>query len=147
MKMSETPSNTPEYSVSEISSAVKRTVEDAFGYVRVRGELGRVSRPASGHIYTDLKDDRAVLSSVMWKGTAQKLTFKPEEGLEVIATGKLTTYPGSSKYQIVIDNIEPAGAGALMALLEERRKKLAAEGLFAEERKQLLPFCRASSAW
>jgi exodeoxyribonuclease VII large subunit len=139
-KMSETPSNTPEYSVSEISSAVKRTVEDAFGYVRVRGELGRVSRPASGHIYTDLKDDRAVLSSVMWKGTAQKLTFKPEEGLEVIATGRMTTFPGQSRYQLVIDRIEPAGVGALMKLLDERRKKLAAEGLFAEERKQLLPF-------
>jgi exodeoxyribonuclease VII large subunit len=138
--MSETPSNTPEYSVSEISSAVKRTVEDAFGYVRVRGELGRVSRPASGHIYTDLKDDRAVLSSVMWKGTAQKLTFKPEEGLEVIATGRMTTFPGQSRYQLVIDRIEPAGVGALMKLLDERRKKLAAEGLFAEERKQLLPF-------
>lgn len=138
--MSETPSNTPEYSVSEISSAVKRTVEDAFGYVRVRGELGRVSRPASGHIYTDLKDDRAVLSSVMWKGTASKLTFKPEEGLEVIATGRMTTFPGQSRYQLVIDRIEPAGVGALMKLLDERRKKLAAEGLFAEERKQLLPF-------
>lgn len=133
-------SNTPEYSVSEISTAVKRTVEDAFGYVRVRGELGRVSRPASGHIYTDLKDDRSVLSSVMWKGTAQKLTFKPEEGLEVIATGRLTTFPGQSRYQLIIDRIEPAGVGALMKLLEERRRTLAAEGLFAEERKQLLPF-------
>lgn len=136
----DTPSNTPEYSVSEISSAVKRTVEDAFGYVRVRGELGRVSRPASGHIYTDLKDDRAVLSSVMWKGTAQKLTFKPEEGLEVIATGRMTTFPGQSRYQLVIDRIEPAGVGALMKLLEERRRVLAAEGLFADERKQPLPF-------
>ncbi len=136
----EAASNTPEYSVSEISSAVKRTVEDAFGYVRVRGELGRVSRPASGHIYTDLKDDRAVLSSVMWKGTAQKLTFKPEEGLEVIATGRMTTFPGQSRYQLVIDRIEPAGVGALMKLLEERRRKLAAEGLFDEARKQLLPF-------
>lgn len=138
--MSEPVSNTPEYSVSEISTAVKRTVEDAFGYVRVRGELGRVSRPASGHIYTDLKDDRSVLSSVMWKGTAQKLTFKPEEGLEVIATGRLTTFAGQSRYQLVIDRIEPAGVGALMKLLEERRRALAAEGLFAEERKQLLPF-------
>ena len=132
--------NTPEYSVSEISSAVKRTVEDAFGYVRVRGELGRVSRPASGHVYTDLKDDRAVLSAVMWKGTAQKLTFKPEEGLEVIATGRMTTFPGQSRYQLVIDRIDPAGVGALMKLLEERRKKLAAEGLFAEDRKKALPF-------
>lgn len=138
--MDEPVTNTPEYSVSEISTAVKRTVEDAFGYVRVRGELGRVSRPASGHIYTDLKDDRSVLSSVMWKGTASKLTFKPEEGLEVIATGRLTTFPGQSRYQLVIDRIEPAGVGALMKLLEERRRALAAEGLFAEERKQLLPF-------
>lgn len=139
--MSDEPaSNTPEYSVSEISSAVKRTVEDAFGYVRVRGELGRVSRPASGHIYTDLKDDRSVLSSVMWKGTASKLTFKPEEGLEVIATGRMTTFGGQSRYQLVIDRIEPAGVGALMKLLEERRRKLAAEGLFDEARKQLLPY-------
>ncbi|MEM6381537.1 MAG: exodeoxyribonuclease VII large subunit [Pseudomonadota bacterium] len=132
--------NTPEYSVSEISTAVKRTVEDAFGYVRVRGELGRVSRPASGHIYTDLKDDRAVLSAVMWKGTANKLTFKPEEGLEVIATGRLTTFPGQSRYQLVVDRIEPAGIGALMKLLEERRRTLAAEGLFDEQRKRPLPF-------
>jgi exodeoxyribonuclease VII large subunit len=126
--MSETPSNTPEYSVSEISSAVKRTVEDAFGYVRVRGELGRVSRPASGHIYTDLKDDRAVLSSVMWKGTAQKLTFKPEEGLEVIATGRMTTFPGQSRYQLVIDRIEPAGVGALMKLLGRAPQKARRRG-------------------
>ncbi|MBV6657626.1 MAG: exodeoxyribonuclease VII large subunit [Devosiaceae bacterium] len=139
--MDEQPaSNAPEYSVSEISSAVKRTVEDAFGYVRVRGELGRVSRPASGHVYTDLKDDRAVLSAVMWKGTASKLTFKPKEGLEVIATGRMTTFQGQSRYQLVIDRIEPAGVGALMKLLEERRRKLAAEGLFDDARKRDLPF-------
>lgn len=138
--MNEPVSNTPEYSVSEISSAVKRTVEDAFGYVRVRGELGRVSRPASGHVYTDLKDDRTVLSAIMWKGTAQKLTFKPEEGLEVIATGRMTTFPGQSRYQLIIDRIEPAGVGALMKLLEERRRALAAEGVFAEERKRALPY-------
>ncbi|MEM1289161.1 MAG: exodeoxyribonuclease VII large subunit [Pseudomonadota bacterium] len=138
--MAEAATNTPEYSVSEISSAVKRTVEDAFGYVRVRGELGRVSRPASGHVYTDLKDDRSVLSAVMWRGTAQKLTFRPEEGLEVVATGRLTTFPGQSRYQLIIDRIEPAGVGALMKLLEERKKKLAAEGLFDEERKKPLPF-------
>ena len=137
--MSETQSNVAEFSVSEISFSIKRTMEDAFGYVRVRGELGRISRPGSGHIYLDLKDDRAVLSGVIWRGVASKLKIQPEQGLEVIATGKITTFPGQSKYQMVIDALEPAGAGALMALLEERKKKLAAEGLFAEERKRRLP--------
>lgn len=131
--------NIPEYSVSELSGAIKKTIEGAFGYVRVRGELGRVSRPASGHLYMDLKDEKAVLNGVMWKGTASRLSIKPEQGLEVICTGKLTTFPGQSRYQIVIDTMEPAGVGALMALLEERRKKLQAEGLFDEARKQLLP--------
>ncbi|MEM6665965.1 MAG: exodeoxyribonuclease VII large subunit, partial [Pseudomonadota bacterium] len=139
--MSASPtSNVAEYTVSEISAAVKRSVEDTFAFVRVRGEVGRVSRPASGHVYLDLKDDRAVLSGVMWRGTAQKLKMQPEQGLEVIATGRLTTFPGQSKYQIVIESIEPAGVGALMALLEERKKKLAAEGLFEAERKQAIPF-------
>jgi len=133
-------SNVAEYSVSEISAAIKRTMEDNFGFVRVRGELGRISRPGSGHLYVDLKDERAVLAGVIWRGTASKLKFKPEEGLEVIATGRITTYPGSSKYQIVIEALEPAGAGALMALLEERKRKLAAEGLFDEDRKRALPF-------
>jgi len=137
--LADAPSNIAEFSVSEISFSIKRTVEDAFGYVRVRGELGRISRPGSGHIYLDLKDDRSVLSGVIWKGVASKLKIQPEQGLEVIATGKITTFPGQSKYQMVIDALEPAGAGALMALLEERKKKLGAEGLFAEERKQLLP--------
>ncbi|QFS96018.1 Exodeoxyribonuclease 7 large subunit [Labrenzia sp. THAF191b] len=137
--MSETQSNVAEFSVSEISFSIKRTMEDAFGYVRVRGELGRISRPGSGHIYLDLKDDRSVLSGVIWRGAASKLKIQPEQGLEVIATGKITTFPGQSKYQMVIDSLEPAGAGALMALLEERKKKLAAEGLFAEERKRPLP--------
>ncbi|MES0880265.1 exodeoxyribonuclease VII large subunit [Roseibium sp. SCP14] len=137
--MSESSSNVAEFSVSEISFSIKRTMEDAFGYVRVRGELGRISRPGSGHIYLDLKDDRAVLSGVIWRGVASKLKIQPEQGLEVIATGKITTFPGQSKYQMVIDALEPAGAGALMALLEERKKKLAAEGLFAEERKKRLP--------
>ncbi|WP_208976177.1 exodeoxyribonuclease VII large subunit [Polycladidibacter stylochi] len=131
--------NITEYSVSEISGAIKRTVEDSFDYVRVRGELGRVSSPASGHVYLDLKDDRSVLNGVIWRGNAAKMKVKPEQGLEVIATGKITTFPGQSKYQMVIDSMEPAGAGALMALLEERKKKLAAEGLFAPERKQNLP--------
>ncbi|MBS8261464.1 exodeoxyribonuclease VII large subunit [Roseibium polysiphoniae] len=137
--MSDKPSNIAEFSVAEISFSIKKTMEDAFGYVRVRGELGRISRPGSGHIYLDLKDDRAVLSGVVWKGVASRLKIQPEQGLEVIATGKITTFPGQSKYQMVIDALEPAGAGALMALLEERKRKLAAEGLFAEDRKQLLP--------
>lgn len=132
--------NVVEYSVSEISFALKRTVEDTFGYVRIRGELGRVSRPASGHVYLDLKDEKSVLSGVCWKGVAQRLKVQPEQGLEVIITGKITTFPGQSKYQVVIDSMEPAGAGALMALLEERRKKLAAEGLFDDERKKDLPY-------
>ncbi|WP_244301608.1 exodeoxyribonuclease VII large subunit [Stappia sp. P2PMeth1] len=132
--------NLAEYSVSEISGAIKRTMEDAFGYVRVRGELGRISRPGSGHIYLDLKDAQSVLSGVIWRGQASRLKIQPEQGLEVIATGKITTFPGQSKYQMVIDSLEPAGVGALMALLEERRRKLLAEGLFAEERKRRLPF-------
>ncbi len=134
-------SNITEYSVSEISFAVKRTIEDRFDRVRVRGEVSGYRGPhSSGHAYFTLKDEKARIDAVIWRGAFSKLSFMPEEGLEVIATGKLTTYPGSSKYQIVIDNIEPAGAGALMALLEERRKKLAAEGLFDESRKQLLPY-------
>lgn len=132
--------NVGEYSVSELSGALKRAVEDRFGHVRVRGEISGYRGPhSSGHSYFALKDDRARLEAVIWRGVASKLKHLPEEGLEVIATGKLTTYPGSSKYQIVIDGLEPAGAGALMALLEERKKKLEAEGLFAPERKQLLP--------
>ncbi|MCF6321482.1 MAG: exodeoxyribonuclease VII large subunit [Rhizobiaceae bacterium] len=138
--MTDTNTNALELSVSELSFALKKAVEEQFGYVRVRGEIGRVSRPASGHIYLDLKDDKAVLNGVIWRGVASRLKHVPEEGLEVIASGKLTTFPGSSKYQIVIDNIEPAGAGALMALLEERKKKLGGEGLFEEGRKQLLPY-------
>lgn len=134
-------SNLAEYTVTEISGALKRTVEDRFGMVRVRGEITGYRGPhSSGHSYFALKDDRARLEAVIWRGVASKLKHLPEEGLEVVATGKLTTYPGSSKYQIVIDNLEPAGAGALMALLEERRRKLTAEGLFAAERKQLLPY-------
>jgi len=137
---SQTGSNIGEYSVSEISGALKRMVEDTFGHVRVRGEVSGYRGPhSSGHAYFALKDERARIEAVIWKGTFSRLRFKPEEGMEVIATGKLTTYPGSSKYQIVIESIEPAGAGALMALLEERRKKLAAEGLFDAGRKQLIP--------
>ena len=138
--MESTIGNVHEYSVSELSGAIKRTVEDGFGYVRVRGELGRVSRPQSGHLYLDLKDENAVLNGVVWKGVASRLKIQPEQGMEVVATGKLTTFPGQSRYQIVIDAIEPAGVGALMALFEARKKKLASEGLFAQERKKDLPF-------
>ncbi len=132
--------NQPEFTVSELSFALKRTVEDAFGHVRVRGELGRVSRPGSGHIYLDLKDDKAVINGIIWKGVAQRLKIQPEQGLEVIVTGKLTTYPGQSKYQITIESLEPAGVGALMALLEERRKKFEAEGVFDQGRKKAIPY-------
>jgi exodeoxyribonuclease VII large subunit len=132
--------NAPEFSVSEISGAVKRMVEGEFGHVRVRGEVGRVSRPRSGHIYLDLKDDRAVLAGVAWKGVAARFAVQPEEGMEVVANGRLTTFPGQSKYQIVIDDIKPAGVGALMALLEKRKKMLEAEGLFAQSRKKDIPY-------
>jgi exodeoxyribonuclease VII large subunit len=133
--------NAPEFTVSELSSALKRTVEDAYGHVRVRGEITGFRGPhSSGHCYFALKDESAKIEAVIWKGVHGRMRFKPQEGLEVIATGKLTTYPGSSKYQIVIEAIEPAGIGALMALMEERKRKLAAEGLFDEARKQLLPW-------
>ncbi len=132
--------NAPEFTVSEISGAVKRMIEGEFAHVRVRAEVGRVSRPRSGHVYLDLKDDRAVLSGVIWKGVAGRLATQPEEGMEVVATGRLTTFPGQSKYQIVIEEIAPAGVGALMAMLEKRKAQLAAEGLFAPERKAPIPY-------
>jgi exodeoxyribonuclease VII large subunit len=140
--MPEAPlNNVVEWTVSELSAALKRTVEDAYGFVRVRGEIsGFKGASPSGHCYFRLKDDRAVLEGVIWKGNYARMRVKPEEGLDVIVSGKLTTFPGSSKYQIVIDSLEPAGVGALMKLLEERKKKLAAEGLFDEARKQLIPF-------
>ncbi len=138
---SDAQSNLTEFSVSELSGSIKRTVENAFDHVRVRGEISGYRGPhSSGHAYFSLKDDRSRIDSVVWKGTFSRLKFRPEEGMEVIATGKVTTFPGSSKYQIVIENLEPAGAGALMALLEERRRKLAAEGLFDKERKRPLPY-------
>jgi exodeoxyribonuclease VII large subunit len=134
-------SNNPELTVSELSNAIKRALEDNFGFVRLRGEISGYRGPhASGHCYFSLKDDKSKIEAVIWRGVFQKLRFKPEEGLEVIATGKVTSYPGSSKYQIVIEALEPAGVGALMALLEERKRKLGAEGLFAEERKKPIPF-------
>ena len=138
--MEEPRLNLPELTVSELSMALKRTIEDSYGYVRVRGELGKVSYHGNGHVYFDLKDDRASIAGVIWRSTALRIKFKLEAGLEVVITGRLTTYPGRSQYQIVADALEPAGIGALMALLEERKQKLAAEGLFAEARKQLLPF-------
>ena len=138
---SDSPSNLAEYSVSELSGSIKRTVEQAFDQVRVRGEISGYRGPhSSGHAYFSLKDDKARIDAVIWKGTMSRLKFRPEEGMEVIATGKVTTFPGSSKYQIVIETLEPAGAGALMALIEERKRKLGAEGLFDPSRKRPLPY-------
>ncbi len=134
------PSNAHEYSVSELAFSLKRTVEETYGRVRVRGELGRVVIAKSGHMYVDVKDDKAVIASIMWKGSVSRLPVRPEEGMEVIVEGKLTTYPGRSQYQLVIDRLEPAGVGALMAMLEKRKKMLAAEGLFEDHHKQELPY-------
>ena len=137
----ETPvGNQPEYTVSELSGAVKRVIEGGFGLVRVRGEVGRVSRPASGHLYFDLKDDRAVIAAISWKGQVARMQVRPEEGMEVVATGRMTTFPGQSKYQLIVEDVSPAGAGALMAMLEKRKAALAAEGLFDPARKKALPY-------
>src|SRR5712675_2345466 len=134
------PSNVPEFTVSELSFALKREIETSFPRVRVRGEISQPSFPRSGHCYFRLKDENAVLDAVCWKTTIARLGLKVEEGMEVIATGKITTYAGSSRYQIIIDRLELAGEGALLKLLEDRRKKLAAEGLFDLDRKRELPF-------
>ncbi len=134
------PSNVPEFSVSELSFALKREIETAFPRVRVRGEISQPSFPRSGHCYFRLKDENAVIDGVAWKGTIPRLGIRIEEGLEVLATGKLTTYAGSSRYQIIVDRLELAGEGALLKLLEDRRKKLQAEGLFDLDRKRPLPF-------
>jgi exodeoxyribonuclease VII large subunit len=134
-------SNAGEFTVSEISQALKRTIEDRFGFVRVRGEISGYKGPhSSGHCYFSLKDEGAKIDAVIWRGSFSRLRAKLQDGLEVIASGKITSYPGKSSYQIVIENVEPAGAGALLALLEERRRKLAAEGLFDAGRKKPLPF-------
>src|SRR5712664_1205887 len=133
-------SNLPEYSVSELSLALKRSIEDGFSHVRVRGEISGFKRVGSGHCYFALKDAEAVLDAVCWRTTAIRLGLKPEDGMEVVCNGRLTTYPGRSKYQLVVDSIELAGIGALLKVLEERRQRLAAEGLFAAERKKKLPF-------
>ncbi len=132
--------NQPEYTVSELAGAIKQTIETGFGRVRVRAELSGVKRAASGHYYMDLKDDRAVINGVCWKGVALKLAVAPENGMEVICTGRMSSYPGRSNYQIIIEQMEPAGIGALMALLEKRKAQLMREGLFAPQRKQPLPF-------
>lgn len=134
-------SNLAEFTVSELSGSIKRTIETAFDHVRVRGEISGYRGPhSSGHAYFSLKDDKSRIDAVIWKGSFSKLKYRPEEGMEVIATGRITTFPGSSKYQIVIEQMEPAGAGALMALIEERKRKLGAEGLFDPAAKQLLPY-------
>ena len=132
--------NLPAYTVSELSAALRRSIEERFSYVRVRGEISGFKRHSSGHCYLALKDADAVLDAVCWRGTALRLNIKPEDGMEVVCTGRITTYPGRSKYQLVIDSMELAGIGALLKMLEDRRKRLAAEGLFAEERKKKLPF-------
>lgn len=132
--------NIPELTVSQLSAALRRTLEDAFGYVRVRGELGNVKYHSSGHVYLDLKDDRACIVGIIWRRTAARLKFRLEAGLEVVVTGRVTTYPGQSRYQLIIDTVAPAGVGALMAIVEERKRRLAAEGLFDEARKKPLPF-------
>lgn len=134
------PTNAHEYTVSELAFSLKKTVEETYGRVRVRGELGRVTIAKSGHCYLDVKDDKAVINSIIWKGVMSRLPMRPEEGMEVICDGKLSTYPGRSNYQLVIDNMELAGAGALMALFDKRKKMLAAEGLFDSSRKAELPF-------
>lgn len=133
-------SNLPELSVSELAASLKRTIENNYDHVRVRGELGRVTIARSGHLYADIKDDKAVLNTVMWKGNVSRLPFRPEEGLEVVAEGKLSIYAGRSNYQLIAETMRPAGAGALMALLEERRRKLAAEGLFDPAHRKPLPY-------
>lgn len=132
-----------EMTVSELSNRLKRQVEEAFSFVRVRGELSRVTVAKSGHLYTDLKDAESVLNSICWKGTLGRLSVKPEEGMEVVCTGRLTTYPGRSNYQLIIETMELAGQGALLKMLEDRRKKLAAEGLFDAARKKPIPFLPA----
>ncbi|MBT3768133.1 MAG: exodeoxyribonuclease VII large subunit, partial [Rhodospirillales bacterium] len=132
--------NLPILGVGEISQALKGVVEQSFARVRVRGEISGFKRAASGHMYFTLKDENAVLDGVCWKGTAGRLGLRPEDGIDIVATGRLTTYPGRSKYQIVVDQMELAGEGALLKLLEDRKKKLAAEGLFEESQKRPLPF-------
>lgn len=131
--------NNPPLSVSDLSFALKRTLEERFGHVRLRGEISKVNRHASGHVYLTLKDDRSAIDGVVWKGQARGLSIQPETGLEVVVTGKITSYPARSSYQIVIDSMEAAGAGALLAQLERLKTKLRDEGLFEPSRKRPLP--------
>src|SRR5271168_4403854 len=140
--MTEVPTddtNAPVYSVSDLAFALKRAIEDAFGFVRLRGELSKVTFHGNGHVYLDLKDDKASISGVIWKTQAPSLSIRPQTGLEVIVTGRITTYPGRSQYQIIIETMAPAGVGALLAQLERLKAKLAAEGLFEASRKRRLP--------
>src|SRR5262245_5154537 len=140
-RLAETATNLVEYTVSELAFALRRTVEDNFGLVKLRGEIsGFRGRHSSGHCYFTLKDEKAAIEAVIWRSTFQRLKVMPEQGLEVVVKGRVTTYPDKSKYQIVIDDLEPAGVGALMALLEKRKRELAAEGLFDSQRKLKLPF-------
>ena len=132
--------NVPVFSVTEVSGLVKSTVEGAFQRVRIRGEISGFKRAASGHLYFAMKDDGALMDGVCWRGTAARLGMQPQDGMEVIATGRITTYPGRSKYQLVVETMELAGEGALLKLLEDRKRALSAEGLFDESRKQLLPY-------
>src|SRR5689334_17373065 len=135
----DTGANARPYSVSELAFALKRTLEDAYGFVRLRGEVSKVTFHANGHVYLTLKDERAAIDGVVWKTNVRSLGIRPEQGLEVVVTGKITTYPQGSRYQIVIETMEPAGIGALLAQLERLKQKLAAEGLFESSRKQALP--------
>ena len=132
--------NIPEYSVSEISYILKRTMEESFSMVKIRGEISGLRPAASGHLYFNLKDDKSILKTICWKGVAATLPFKPEDGLEVICIGKITTYPARSEYQLEVSKIESAGIGALLAMLEKRKLKLTEEGLFDPQRKKTLPF-------
>ena len=140
-----TKENIPEYSVTELSTALKNTIEDKFGYVRIKGELSGINNHSSGHIYLTLKDENAVINGIIWRSSVAKIKIRPEEGLEVICTGKISTgynpgrYAGRSNYQITIDTMKPAGAGALMAILEERKEKLKSEGLFEIHHKKSIP--------
>ena len=144
MSEAESATNFPEVTVTELAGALKRTIEDRFGFVRVRGEISGYRGPhSSGHVYFSIKDQGAKIDAVIWKGVFSRMKVRPEEGLEVVATGKVTTYPGKSTYQLIVENIAPAGLGALMALLEERRRRLAAEGLFDAARKRPIPYLPA----
>ena len=134
-----TKENIPEFTVTTLSQSIKKTLETEFEYVRVKGELGRVSRPASGHIYFDLKDEKSILASIVWRGTRITQRDLIEEGNEVVLVGRLTSFSGHSKYQIIVEDIKASGIGALLTMLNKRREKLADEGLFNEERKVNLP--------